>query len=78
LTATLYPNPVENELHFIADDTTAFPLNVTVYTITGEVYFSQGFTASSFSVNLARYPAGILLVRIAVENKYVIKRIIKL
>jgi hypothetical protein len=78
LTAKVFPNPVENELHFIVDDVAAYPLNVTVYTITGEVYFSQGFTTSSFSINLARCPAGVLLVRIAVENKYVIKRIIKL
>jgi hypothetical protein len=78
LTAKVFPNPVENELHFIVEDAPAFPLNVTVYTITGEVYFSQGFTTSSFSINLARCPAGVLLVKIAVENKYVIKRIIKL
>ena len=77
LTATLFPNPTKNYLNVVVEDIT-LPVQITVYSITGEVYLSQIFDTATFGIDLSYYPAGTLLVRITGGDKYVVKQIIKL
>ncbi|MCL2133069.1 MAG: M6 family metalloprotease domain-containing protein [Bacteroidales bacterium] len=77
LVAKLFPNPVENYVNVVVEDA-ASSVMVTVYNIKGEVYLSQTFSTSIFSVDLSRCVSGMLIVRIQSGNKYVIKNIIKL
>jgi hypothetical protein len=77
LTAILFPNPVENDLQVIINDERTTTVQVTVYSMTGEVYLSQPFYGRSFHIDLSHLPSGIGLVRLSNEYGYTIKRIIK-
>jgi hypothetical protein len=77
LTAILFPNPVENNLQVVIDDERATAVQVTIYSMTGEVYLSQIFHDRAFHIDLSRYPAGIVLVKLSNEYGYTVKRIIK-
>jgi hypothetical protein len=76
-TVKLFPNPVENHLQVEVEDAPEYPIQVTIYSVTGTVYLSQPFNDSTFSIDLSRYDMGILLVRLSSGKQYVMKRIVK-
>jgi Leucine-rich repeat (LRR) protein len=77
LMATLYPNPVSSDLNVEIDGSGETAVQVTIYTLTGEIYLSQTYHSRSFRLDLSRYPSGALLVKLTEGKNYVVKRIIK-
>jgi PKD repeat protein len=76
LTARLYPNPASSYVNIMLEEDIS-SAHVTIYSILGEMYFSQTFNSSSFSLNISKYPTGMLLIKISSGKDYVLKRIIK-
>ena len=81
LTATLYPNPVEENYVNVETDCKGI-VRVNVYGLRGETYLSRSFENSSFRLDLSDCPSGILLVRISGVSRegkevYTVEKIIK-
>ncbi len=76
LTAKLYPNPVKESLNVQVEENIS-SVNVTVYSVVGEVYLSKVFHGSSFTIDVSKCPSGILLVKLTNGDSYTVKRIIK-
>ena len=77
LKASLYPNPVPSTLNISVEDEQLQKVTVTIYSITGQLYLLQTFYTSEFNVDVSNYPAGVLLVKIASGERYVVKQVLK-
>jgi len=70
-----YPNPIEDELNLILDDDLiAANSRIKVFSISGELLHSEGF---SKQINLDKLKSGIYLVNIETLHGVITKRIIK-
>ena len=80
LNVSLYPNPAKATLNIHIEEDDEEPVQtvaVSIYSLSGQLYLSQNFQTSTFSINLSPYPAGVLLVKISSGNHSVIKQVLK-
>jgi hypothetical protein len=76
LTAKMYPNPVNDFVNVVVENEVD-AVQVTVYSITGQVHLLRTFQGNTFQIDMSNYPTGVLLVKLASGKDYVIKRIVK-
>ena len=77
LAATLAPNPTTNTVRVTMEHLVSSDVRATVYSLIGEVYFSQEFHTSPFEIDVSHCPAGTLLVKLTNGTHSVVKRLIK-
>jgi hypothetical protein len=82
LTATLFPNPVKDRMNILIDENIDENVNtaveVTVYTLAGNVYLTQTYNSSYFTLDLSTCPSGILLIKLTNGNNRKVINVIKL
>jgi hypothetical protein len=76
LSARLYPNPVTDKLNVSVDESIS-QVQVEVIGVTGKKYLSQLYYTPSFSIDLSKYPTGVLLVKLSTQEGSVVKTIVK-
>ncbi|MDR1681687.1 MAG: M12 family metallo-peptidase [Prevotellaceae bacterium] len=77
LSATLSPNPTKGIVRVGMEHHVSSRFTATVYSLTGEIFFSKEFQTTPFEIDISHCPAGILLVKLSNENRTVTKSIIK-
>lgn len=76
---TVKPNPVEGELVFDFEFTVKTAVPVEVYNSLGKLVFTDQFVPgiSSQKLNFSQLPTGMYIVRLVIEGKAEVRRIIK-
>lgn len=72
--ATLYPNPVTNELNIDAKEQIS---NVSIYTLTGQQIFTKSMQSNSSKVDMSAYKAGVYIVEVIANGNTKTYKVIK-
>ncbi|MDR3219776.1 MAG: carboxypeptidase regulatory-like domain-containing protein [Dysgonamonadaceae bacterium] len=72
----LYPNPASDILNVKVNESLV-PVSVDILSISGERYFTQTYNTASFTLDISRYPAGLLLVKVSTKDSSIVKTIVK-
>jgi hypothetical protein len=72
----IYPNPVSDLLNISAGESSG-PVRIDIFSIAGKRYFTQTCTTSAITLDLSKYPSGLLLIKVSTNDSFVVKTIIK-
>ena len=70
----LYPNPV---VDFVTISSTEMMTNLEVVNILGQIVFSKSVNENETTIDMSRYSSGSYIVRVLVDDKVKIFKVIK-
>jgi hypothetical protein len=73
---SVFPNPVQNELYFIYSETQN-PVQCEILSPTGQSLMRFNADNQNKSVNISQLSSGIYFLKYQIDNKYIIRKIIK-
>jgi hypothetical protein len=73
---TLYPNPVNNRVNIQVDDNSS-PVDIRIYTLTGQLLLQQSFNNNLIQIDLNSFSQGLYIVEVKSGNKTSYSRFIK-
>jgi N-acetylmuramoyl-L-alanine amidase len=78
---SVYPNPTEAELFLNIDNVLDKTLEITVFSLTGQMVYTKNFKSSEETfnqgININHLPSGIYLIKINIDGKEYNKKVVK-